>query len=91
MNERVEIIISGRVQDVLFRATTQDKAKQLNIYGYVRNEPDGTVKIIAEGHKDRLIELVDWCYVGVKHAKVNNEEVSWHDATNEFTDFTIQY
>lgn len=41
--------IFGRVQGVFFRDFVQRKAKELNLSGWVENEPDGTVQIVAEG------------------------------------------
>jgi len=91
MKKRLEILITGRVQGVLFRARTQDTAKSLNFVGYVKNEPDGSVKIIAEGEEENLKELANWCKNGVESAQVERVQVDFLDATGEYSDFTIQY
>ena len=54
----------GRVQGVFFRASTREKAKALGLTGYVKNQPDGSVLINAEGEQDQLKELLDWCLKG---------------------------
>ncbi len=51
---RIEIIFMGRVQGVGFRAATLDTAHRYEIVGWVRNEADGTVMLVAEGEKDEL-------------------------------------
>ncbi|MFM9958550.1 MAG: acylphosphatase [Phycisphaerales bacterium] len=46
---RVRVSYTGRVQGVGFRATTRDVAAGFNITGWVRNEPDGSVSLEAQG------------------------------------------
>ena len=66
------IRVSGRVQGVFYRASTRDKAKELGLSGWVRNEPDGTVYVEAEGSKEALDQLIDWWKQGPPRAKVEN-------------------
>jgi acylphosphatase len=68
--------VSGVVQGVFFRASTSDKAKELGVRGTVRNEPDGSVRIEAEGTDEALERFLDWCRVGPPAAVVENLEVS---------------
>lgn len=54
------LIVHGRVQGVFYRDWTVKTARALGLAGWVRNCPDGTVEIVAEGDAqtiDRLIEL----------------------------------
>lgn len=46
---RLRLIYHGRVQGVGFRATAYDIASEYRVAGYVRNLPDGTVELVAEG------------------------------------------
>ena len=62
--KRAHLIIYGKVQGVFFRASTKDKAIELGLKGFVRNQPDGTVEVIAEGSEKQLQELVAWCHEG---------------------------
>ncbi len=89
--ERVVLKIFGRVQGVFFRFSTARKAQQLGLTGWVRNEVDGTVKIVAEGEEENLKKLIDWCQTGPLFAKVVNLEVKWDKAIGEFRDFVIKY
>ena len=47
-----QIIFSGRVQGVGFRFTAQRIALRCQLAGYVRNLPDGSVEMFAQGHPD---------------------------------------
>ena len=49
--------VYGRVQGVGFRWFTRAAARSLQLSGYVRNLPDGTVEIEAAGPTDRLDNL----------------------------------
>jgi acylphosphatase len=46
---RQRVVYRGHVQGVLFRATSADLARRFNVVGNVRNAPDGTVELEAEG------------------------------------------
>lgn len=67
-----KIRVEGKVQGVFFRASTQDKAEALGILGWVKNEPDGSVSIEAEGPEEALKEFVSWCRQGPTYAKVES-------------------
>jgi len=68
-------IVNGRVQGVFFRARTQELARKLGLFGWVRNCEDGTVEIHAEGNSDALKELESWCHRGPPGAAVESVEV----------------
>ncbi len=75
MLKHLNIGIFGRVQGVAFRHHTQLKADALHLYGFVRNEPDGSVYIEIEGEKESLDQFVDWCHQGSPRSEVNRVEV----------------
>jgi acylphosphatase len=89
--ERLEILVSGRVQGVFFRAFTAKKARELNLVGWVANLPDGRVKIVAQGEKDSLRELLESVKLGPPLAKVSKVESKWSRALESFEDFSIRY
>ncbi len=68
----LHIRITGYVQGVFFRKATVEKASVLNLKGWVRNYPDGSVEIHAEGKDEDLVELEEWCHTGPPAAKVEN-------------------
>ncbi|MFQ5806262.1 MAG: acylphosphatase [Phycisphaerae bacterium] len=51
---RRRVIYRGRVQGVFFRATTYDLSRRFRVAGYVRNMPDGTVELEAEGEPSEV-------------------------------------
>jgi len=88
---RLHIIVSGRVQGVFFRSNTQKMAAKLGLTGWVKNKMDGTVEIVAEGSKDDLKKLLSWCNEGPSMARVEDIEVEWGKATDEFEHFSVRY
>lgn len=84
-----DIQVKGKVQGVFFRASTKAKARELNINGYVQNQPDGNVYIEAEGNDDNLQKLIDWCHYGPSAAKVDSVEFEPGNVKN-FSYFEIK-
>ncbi len=72
MIKHFTIRVTGKVQGVFFRKHTIRFAEQNSITGIVRNEPDGSVLIEAEGDEQDLVKLVVWCHTGPKRAVVEN-------------------
>lgn len=88
---RAEIVVTGIVQGVYFRANTQRVASRLGLTGWVRNRVDGGVEVIAEGKKGAVEELVSWCRQGPPGAEVERVEVNWSEYTGQFKQFSIRY
>ena len=88
---RAHILIEGFVQGVFFRANTYERAKELQLTGWVRNLPDGRVEIVVEGEKEKVEKLIEWAKVGPSLAKVENVQVKWEKYQEEFEDFKIKY
>jgi acylphosphatase len=68
--------VTGRVQGVFFRASTQEEAVRLGIRGTVRNEPDGSVFIQAEGEEDAIARFLDCVRRGPPHARVDRVQLT---------------
>lgn len=88
--KRVEIKITGQVQGVFFRQGVKVEAEGLGLTGWVRNEPDGSVRIVAEGEEEKLQKLAEWTKLGTSWAKVENVEVEWKEVSREFTNFEVR-
>jgi acylphosphatase len=73
--KHVSMKIFGKVQGVFFRASTQEKAEELGLTGFVQNEPDGTVYLEAEGNPETIKQLEAWAHKGPSRAKVEKVEV----------------
>ena len=90
MNERLHLRVHGRVQGVYYRASTRETAARLDLCGWVRNCEDGSVELVAEGPRDRLEQLLDWCGRGPSAARVDRCEPTWGPATAEFEGFEVR-
>jgi acylphosphatase len=88
MRKHLNITVAGRVQGVFFRASTKTSADHLSIKGFVKNQPDGSVYIEAEGEEKDLEQFIDWCSQGPKAAKVEHYQVQ-DGVMKDFTDFVI--
>lgn len=66
----------GRVQGVGYRAGCCDRARNLGLGGWVRNLPDGSVEVEAEGTAEQLAELRLWCEHGPEGAGVSGLGIS---------------
>ena len=69
-------LISGRVQGVFFRASTQRQAEALALVGYAINLPDGRVEVLAHGEPAALDQLADWLRAGPPAARVDAIEAA---------------
>lgn len=87
---RLSARITGRVQGVGFRNFTRRRARQLSVTGWVRNERDGSVRLEAEGPRQALDSLVDAVGRGPRAARVEDVEVDWSNATDEFEIFQVR-
>lgn len=76
MIEAIHILVHGRVQGVWFRAGTKERADELGILGWVKNRPEGTVEIHAEGEKSQLENFISWCRKGTPAANVTSLDLS---------------
>lgn len=89
--EEMHAIFYGRVQGVFFRASARDIAKRMNLVGSVRNLPDGSVEIFAQGSREQLEAFV------IKLSQIfdldpNKPHRKEHyELLNEFDDFVILY
>ncbi len=87
----LHIIFAGRVQGVGFRRFVKDKADKYGIKGYVRNLPDGTVEVLAEGEEEILKIFFEAIENGPPLANVNGIRYEFIDKTEEHNDFKIEY
>ena len=87
--ERLEAIVSGRVQMVMYRDFTCRKARGLRLAGSVQNLSDGTVHVIAEGERRNLDALVEKLHKGSLFSKVKAVQTTFLPATKTFSTFSI--
>ncbi len=88
MKKHYDIRVSGIVQGVFFRASTKEKADSLKISGLVRNEPDGSVYVEAEGDEETLKQFIQWLHQGPPPAHVAKCEAR-EGALKDFSRFIV--
>jgi acylphosphatase len=82
-------IVKGRVQRVGFRLFVEDAGRREGMRGYVRNQHDGSVEILAEGDLDALIRFEHAVRRGPPGARVEDVEVSETAASGAFAGFRV--
>ncbi len=86
-----KIKVTGKVQGVWFRKYTQEKAQALNLKGFVRNEPDGSVYVEVENRDEaRLKAFVQWLHQGSPLSKVEDVEILNESTCQNLDRFIIQ-
>ena len=89
MKKHYAIKISGLVQGVFFRASAKAMADSMGISGIVRNEPDGSVYVEAEGEGDDLRKFIEWCRHGPRRAIVERSNAS-EGVVKNYKSFVIE-
>ena len=87
----VRATVYGRVQGVYFRDFVTRRAGKLDLTGYVRNTPERTVEVHAEGERKQLEELIEHLKVGPPAARVEKVVTNWLEYTGGYARFGIRY
>lgn len=87
--QEIFLKVYGGVQGVFFRHHAKKNAHGLNLCGWVRNAPDGTVEILAQGAKENLEKLIVWASRGPDSAQVEKIETTWRETTAPYSSFEI--
>ena len=87
---KIRVMISGDVQGVFFRISTQDKARELKLTGWVKNIFTNAVEILAEGDREKLSLFTGWLQLGPPNATVDKISIEWEKSLDkEFSSFEI--
>jgi acylphosphatase len=86
---RLETTVHGLVQGVFFRHDSRVQALRLGLTGTVRNLPDGTVRVVAEGPREQLEAMLEWLQRGPELADVEWVDAKWSEATEAYSEFLI--
>lgn len=88
----MKLSIEGRVQGVGFRHFTVTTARKLNsVTGWVKNERNGSVTVVAEGSEDDLRQLRSAVEEGPRRAKVDSVKETYEEPTGQFSAFEVKY
>ena len=82
-------VVQGRVQGVNYRVFVSRNAAALGLTGTVRNRPDNSVEIYAEGERKQLQNLLEQLRQGPPRARVDNLALSWNEYTGQYSDFSV--
>jgi acylphosphatase len=89
--QELHAIVSGRVQMVMMRDFVQRSASKLGLTGYVKNLPDSTVEVVAQGERDVLEKLIERLRKGSMLSRVDNVAISWGPPGAKYKGFSINY
>jgi acylphosphatase len=89
-SRQLHAIVTGRVQGVYFRASTRDRADSLDLSGWVRNRPDGSVEVLAEGPEGSLRDLLTFLGQGPSGARVEHVDARWAEPSGQASPFEIR-
>jgi acylphosphatase len=89
--QRVTLRYEGRVQGVCFRFIAVKLSQSFDITGYVRNQSDGSVELVAEGEEQDIMGLINAIRLSQLSRGIMNERLLRSKATEEFKSFTIRY
>lgn len=87
----MHVIVTGRVQGVYFRDYTRRQAQALNLAGWVRNLPDGTVEALISGNEKQVQQMIDWFATGSPMSQVTGVDASEIEPAESFSQFAIRY
>lgn len=76
---RKRVIVTGQVQGVWYRESCRREAEAAGVAGWVRNNPDGTVEAVLEGHPAAVDRLVEWMRHGPPRARVTGVQATAED------------
>ena len=88
--EARSFVVRGRVQGVGFRWFVEREARLLGVAGWVRNNADGAVEVLAQGTREQLSALRDRLQQGPRAARVDNVDESEANLTQDLKTFRIE-
>lgn len=77
------------MQGVYFRAGTKETAQKLDLKGRVRNETDGSVRIVVQGEPEQVDRFLEWVHKGPPRARVDQVFIRKESGQEQFDDFEI--
>ncbi|NOZ75450.1 MAG: acylphosphatase [FCB group bacterium] len=89
--KRISATVTGRVQGVWFLDFTRKTARSLNVSGFVRNEPDGTVYLEAEGPETEIKSLIAAVKRGSPLSRVDRVVIRDLPVGNDSSPFEIRF
>ncbi|MCP5094570.1 MAG: acylphosphatase [Chloroflexi bacterium] len=88
--KQIEATVYGFVQGVSFRYYTQREANRLGLTGWVANQANGTVFVVAQGQDPQLQQLIAYLHHGPSYARVEKVKIAWGAPSKNFAKFEIR-
>ncbi len=85
----MQSVVVGKVQGVRYRDYVQAAAGELGLVGYVKNNDDGTVLVVAQGEPEVLRNFVEYLHEGSVLSLVDSVSVDWATAIVSYDDFSV--
>lgn len=89
--KQLKASVHGRVQGVFFRQSTRQEALRLGLTGWVKNERDGTVSVVAVGMEEILKQFESYLHEGPPAAWVSRVDGVWTEAAQHFDGFEVRW
>jgi acylphosphatase len=87
----LHVTVTGLVQGVGFRYSTKRAASRLHVAGWVRNRPDGSVEVFAQGKPESVEKLRSWLQKGPPGARVDNMDARQAQVEDGLQRFGIEH
>ncbi len=91
MKKELYARVNGRVQLVMYRDFVKRNARALGLVGYVKNLPDGSVEVVAQGKEESLLKLIERMHHGSLLSHVDDIAIEWNETSIQFAGFDIVY
>lgn len=75
MIKQYKLRVTGKVQGVGYRFSCMEAAYKHGVKGIVKNNPDGSVYVEAEGKEEDLAAFIVWCRKGPVWARVSDVHI----------------
>jgi acylphosphatase len=89
MEEKVRVLVYGRVQGIGYRSFVKKYAKMLGLRGYVRNLPNNKVEAVLCGEKSDIEKMIEIMKKNHPLAEIENIKVEKLESDTNFSDFHI--
>lgn len=85
----INCVVTGMVQGVAYRTYVQESATELGLTGYVKNRPDGSVVVVAQGDPTVLKSFIEYLHEGSLLAVVDGVAVDWGSVHKTYEEFSV--
>ena len=88
---RVRVRVSGVVQGVGFRYFARNVGTAMGLAGFVRNLPDGSVEVVAQGEKQAVNAFVNELRIGPRYASIERVDIQWEEPASGLRGFDYAF